>query len=166
MKTIVLPGYSLHNKDWALDVKKRLSFKQSVLVHEWTHWRLGGTLRPKHEIAGILKEIGRDKVNIVAKSVGTMVTMLILPQIAGKINKIILCGIPSVSEERKRLFAASLSGFDPKNIIVLQNTKDPFASHEEVKKFMRFVNPKIKVIEKSGSGHNYPYFEDFRKFLS
>ncbi len=165
MKTIVLPGYSLHNKDWALEIKKSLSFRQSVLVHEWQHWQLGGTLHSKHEIGKILKEIGREKINLIAKSVGTMVCMHLLSEIPEQINKIILCGIPSVSEERKKLFTFSLSGFSERDVVVFQNTKDPLASYEEVKKFMKDVNPKIKVIEKERSDHNYPYFAEFNEFI-
>jgi len=164
-KTIVLSGYSLHNKDWALEIKKSLSFRQSVLVHQWQHWKLGGALRPKYEIGKILKEIGRDKVNIIAKSVGTMIAMRVLSEIHDQIGKIILCGIPSVSEERKRLFTASLSDFPVENIICFQNTKDPFAAFVEVKNFMFKVDPEIKVVEKLRSDHNYPYSEDFQKFL-
>lgn len=166
MKTIVLPGYSLHNKDWALEIKKSLSFRQSVLVHEWQHWQLGGTLHPKYEIRKILKEINKDKVNIIAKSVGTMVAMNVLAEIPEQINKIILCGVPSVSEERKKLFTVSLSVFPEEDIVVFQNTKDPLAGFEEVKNFMKLVNPKIKVIEKLRSDHHYPYFEDFKEFLN
>ena len=165
MKTIVLPGYSLHNKDWAMEIKKSLSFRQSVLVHEWRHWKLGGALHPKYEIGKILKEIGRDKVNLIAKSVGTMVAMRVLSEIHDQIGKIILCGIPSVSEERKQLFATSLSAFPAENVVCFQNTKDPFAAFVEVKKFMSEVNSKIKVIKKPGSDHNYPYFEEFAGFL-
>lgn len=165
MKTIVLPGYSLHNKDWALEIKKSLSFRQSVLVHEWQHWQLGGTLHPKHEIGKILKEVGREKVNLIAKSVGTMVAMHLLAEIPELIKKIILCGIPSVSEERKNLFAAYLAGFPAKEILVFQNTKDPLASFSQVKDFMRDVNPKIKIIEKERSDHNYPYFAEFNEFI-
>lgn len=165
MKTIVLPGYSLHNKEWALEIKKRLSYKQAVLVHEWTHWRLGGTLRPKHEIELILKEIGWDKVNIIAKSVGTMVAMLILPQIAGKVGKIILCGIPSISAERLNLFQKALKDFRFENVICFQNSKDPFATYIEVKNFLAGISPKIEVVETPRNDHNYPYFEKFQQFL-
>lgn len=135
------------------------------MVHEWRHWKLGGALRPKYEIGKILKEIGRDKVNLIAKSVGTMIAMKVLSEIGGQIGKIILCGIPSVSEERKILFTASLSGFPPENVVCFQNTKDPFAAFIEVKKFMSEVNSKIKVVKKPGCDHNYPYFEDFAGFL-
>ena len=165
MKTIILPGYSMHNKDWALEIKNSLSFKQSVLVHEWRHWKLEGALRSKYEIGKILKEIARDEINLIAKSVGTMIAMKVLPEIDGRINKIILCGIPSVSEERKQLFTASLSAFPAENVICFQNIEDPFAAFDEVKKFMSEVNSKIKVIKKERSDHNYPYFEDFQLFL-
>lgn len=165
MKTIILPGFSIHNKDWALEIKKSLSFKQSVLVHEWQHWKLGGALHPKYEIGKILNEIGRDKVNVIAKSVGTMVCMHLLCEIPDQINKIILCGIPSVSEERNKLFTAYLADFPAKDIIVFQNTKDPLAGFEDVKDFMKDVNPKIKIIEKERSDHNYPYFAEFNEFI-
>lgn len=165
MKTIILPGYSLHNKDWALEIKKNLSSRQSVLVHQWQHWEKGGDLHPKYEIGKILKEIKKDKVNLIGKSVGTMIAMKVLAEIGDRVGKIILCGIPSVSEERKRLFTTSLSAFPVKNIICFQNTLDPFATFEEVRKFMKEVNPKIKVVEKPGNDHHYPYFEDFKEFV-
>lgn len=166
IKILVLPGFSIHNKDWALEIKKRLSFRQSVLIHEWQHWKLGGSLHSKNEIKQILKEIRKDEINVIAKSVGTMICMYLLNEVPNQISKIILCGIPSVSKDRKNLFITSLSDFDSKGIVVFQNTKDPFASYLEVKNFMKDVNSKIKVIEKERSDHNYPYFEDFKNFLS
>jgi len=165
MKTIILPGFSVHNKVWAEEVANKLN--NNAVVHNWLHWENGkSNLSLKEELRNIIKEIGGEKVNIIAKSVGTMVCMHLLAEIFDQINKIILCGIPSVSEERKNLFASSLSDFNPKNIIVFQNTKDPLASFSQVKDFIRNVNPKIKVIEKPRSDHSYPYFEDFKKFLN
>ena len=164
MKTIILPGFSVHNKVWAEKAADFLG--KEAFVHNWLHWENGKyNLNLKEELKNILKEIGDEKVNIIAKSVGTMVCMHLLKVIPNKMGKVILCGIPSVSEERKKLFATSLSGFNPINIIVFQNTKDPFAGFEEVKKFMQEVNSKIKVIEKERLDHNYPYFEDFKNYL-
>lgn len=157
METIVLPGYSLHNKDWAEEV--------GGTVHYWLHWTTGKGLSLKVESERILSEVGKEKVNFIAKSVGTGVLMHVLPEIKSQVNKMILCGIPSVSEERKKLFTTSLSGFPPENIICFQNTNDPFATFEEVKKFMSQVNPEIKVVEKPRSDHNYPYFDDFVSYL-
>jgi predicted alpha/beta hydrolase family esterase len=168
MRTIILPGYSLYNKEWAENIAKSLRHKaiSKVTVIEWEHWQSGGGIKIKKELEKIISEIGEEKqVNIIAKSVGTMVAMELLKIAKGKINKIILCGVPSVSEERKKLFRTALSDFPSKNIIVFQNTKDPFATFSEVRAFIDGINPEIIVIEKPASDHNYPYSTDFQEFL-
>lgn len=164
MKTIVLPGYSVHNKEWAEEVARNLGSKAQV--HYWRHWTEGGSLSLKYEVERIIEEIGKEKVDIIAKSVGTMISMEVLFKVPDFIQKIILCGIPTVSRERLELFRKALRHFPVLNIIIFQNSKDPFASFEEVKNFMKSVNPKIKVIEKPRSDHNYPYVKDFKDFLS
>ena len=164
MKTIILPGYSPRNKDWALEVKKNLSSTKDVLVHEWEHWQ-GGTMSVKKELERIISEAGNGDLNIVAKSVGTRVAMQLLLRKTNRLDKIILCGIPSVSEENAEVFRRALENFPAEKIIVFQNQKDPFATYEEVKEFMGKVNPEIKVIQKPASTHDYPYFPDFSAFL-
>lgn len=167
MVTFVLPGYSAKNKDWAEEIKSQLNLFHPVLIHYWKHWETGASnLSVKYEVGEIIKEIGKEDVNILAKSVGTMVAMHILLKIKKQVKKIILCGIPTVSEERKRLFQKALVGFPEDKIICFQNRKDPWATYNEVKEFMRQVNPKISVIEKPRGDHHYPYPEDFQKFLA
>lgn len=167
MKTIILPGYSLHNKEWAAEIAKNLELKTNnpVIVHQWRHWKSGGSLSLKYEIKKILEETADEKFNLIAKSVGTMVAMHLLPKIPEQIDKIILCGIPSVSEERLGLFQEALVNFPSGKIVIFQNIQDPFASFQEVKEFIQKVNLGIKVIEKPRSDHHYPYLEDFWKFL-
>jgi len=166
MKTIILPGYSPGNKDWAEAITGKINLGHKVIVHNWRHWQTGAkNLSPKKEVETILKEIGSHKVNILAKSVGTMVAMHILLKINNQVKKIILCGIPTVSEGRKGLFQKALVGFPEDKIICFQNRKDPWATYNEVKEFMRQVNPKISVIEKPRGDHHYPYSEDFQKFI-
>lgn len=82
-----------------------------------------------------------------------------------KVGKIILCGVPSVSEENTELFRRALEDFPAEKIIVFQNEKDPFATYEEVKEFMESVNPEIEVVKKPASTHDYPYSDDFETFL-
>ncbi len=167
LKTIILPGYSLHNKEWAEDVAKdlRLETKDEIIVHQWKHWS-EGNFSLKYEIGDILEQLGKEKINIVAKSVGTLVAMKLLTKMESQIIKVVLCGIPSTSDVRKSIFQKSLKGFPSENIICFQNTNDPFATYEEVKKFIKEIDPKIRVSEKPRSDHNYPYFEDFRIFLT
>lgn len=142
----------------------RLSTQEETFVHYWKHWT-GGSMSVKYEVEKILEEVGKDNVNIIAKSVGTMVAMHILQQILGQVKKIILCGIPSTSDERLRLFKKSLADFPTGNIVVFQNEKDPLGSFEEVKKFMAKVNSKVEIIKMPRSDHHYPYPEDFRTFF-
>lgn len=166
MRTIILPGYSPHNKNWAEEIKEKLNLGHEVMVHNWEHWQKGGSLSAKKEVLKILKEVGEDNVNIIAKSVGTFITILLIPRLKGQISKIILCGIPSVSDTRKEKFKEGLKDFNVGKIICFQNSRDPFATFAEVQTFLKEINPKIKVVEKERDDHNYPYPEDFQKFLA
>jgi predicted alpha/beta hydrolase family esterase len=166
MITIILPGYSPRNKDWAEDLAKTMKLGHKVSVHNWRHWGKGGSLSQKYESEKIIEELGEDSTNIIAKSVGTFVAALLIPSIKEKILKIILCGIPSVSEARKEKYKEALKNFPGENVICFQNNGDPFASYLEVKSFMTDVNPKIKVIKKERNDHHYPYSEEFGSFLN
>lgn len=165
--TLILPGYSIANKEWAKEVARRLESKeQTALVHYWEHWAKGGSFRLKSEIDNILAEVGnKELANIIAKSVGTLVAAQVVSRIPEKIGKVILCGIPSVSEERLKVFQKAFKNFHFENVIVFQNKGDPLCSFADVKKFMALVNPNVKVVSKPRSDHNYPYFEDFQEFF-
>ena len=163
MKTIILPGYSPRNKDWALKVKRNLPGK-NALAHDWEHWK-GGSMSVKKELERIIQEAGEGSLNIIAKSVGTRVAMHFLLRKTNKVEKIILCGIPTVSQENAELFRKALEGFPSEDLVVLQNSLDPFATFEEVKEFMQKVNSEIKVTQKQSSTHDYPYYPNFNAFL-
>ncbi|MFC1649750.1 hypothetical protein ACFL2C_03510 [Patescibacteria group bacterium] len=165
MKTIILPGYSLRNKDWALEIKKELK-DYDVVVHEWQHWTNGSMSLPR-ELVRIFKTIGKEKVNIIAKSVGTRVSMSIIAKAGNQINKLILCGIPTrgLSESAKNNYSP-LSEFPDNRVIIFQNINDPFAGYVDIKKFIASIKKKIQVVSKDRSDHNYHYFEDFEDFLS
>lgn len=151
----------MRNKEWGEEIAKELG----VELHYWKHWETGSSLSLRNELPKILEEIGDDDVNILAKSVGTMVAMHVLQVIPGQIKKIILCGIPSTSKERLKIFKKSLAGFPAENVIVFQNEKDPLGNYDEVKKFMAKVNPKIEVIKMDRGDHHYPFTVEFRKYL-
>ncbi len=167
MKTIILPGYSPHNRDWAIELKKDMDLGHEILMHEWRHWRQGSFSVPR-EIKSILIKVGKEKINLIAKSVGTRVAMHLVAKIPGQINKVILCGIPTKGESNtaKQTYSEGLASLSPTQVIVFQNTKDPFANYKDIEKFIHSINPKIKVVEKSRSDHNYPFSEDFEKFLT
>lgn len=166
MITFILPGYSLKNKDWALEVAKNLKLDHEIRPVLWDHWTDPEKgLKPAKKADEIIDVLLSDRTNIIAKSVGTFVAAFVLQKIPNRVEKVILCGIPSVSEKRLEIFKDVFKNFPPEKVICFQNTKDPLATFKEVKEFMSKVNPKIKVIEKPRSDHNYPYFEDFQNFL-
>lgn len=157
MKTIILPGFSPKNAEWARQAKGKLTVHGlQTTVHKWDHWE-GGSFNPSYEVKKIIKEIGNQKVNILAKSVGTAIANQVIGVIPKQINKIILCGIPSVEIEKY----ANFSNFPGDKVIDFQNENDPWVKYEDVKKMLKAINPKITVIKKDRSDHHYPYYQDF-----
>jgi hypothetical protein len=163
MKTIILPGFSINNKEWGIEALKHLD---TPVFYEWTHWEGEGKFDITTELKKLLPKARNHKVNILAKSIGTWVTVNLLREKGVSINKIILCGIPlhDLSEGELAEYS-SLIEIDPKNILVIQNLEDPHGSFHEVKNFVGKINPDIKLIEKDRSDHNYPYFYSFKEFF-
>ena len=152
MKTIILPGFSAHNKEWAEAVAEKLQVKHEVRPIFWEHWTdPKKSFNPQKKAQGVIDLIGDGYANLIAKSVGTLVVALVLKAIPQKIKKVILCGIPTISGERLKIFQEAFVHFPSENVLVFQNTRDPFASFAEVKEFMSKVNPKIKVIKKGSN---------------
>lgn len=167
MLTLILPGYSANNKLWAEEVAKNLKVGGIVRPLSWDHWEdETQTFKPKEKASLTIGLIAKGSANIIAKSVGTLVAAYIVEEIPEKIEKIILCGVPSVSEERLKIFKEAFSTFPSEKIICFQNEGDPFVKPDELKKFMGQVNSKIKVISKSRRDHHYPYYVEFNRFLS
>ncbi len=97
MKTLILPGISRSNKEWANEAKIELEAKGlDITTIDWEHWKIGDheNIFTTKDSQSVLTEIGTDQVNIIAKSYGTYVLVQILQQLGIQINKLILCGIP------------------------------------------------------------------------
>lgn len=168
MKTIILPGYSLSNKDWAKDIQGYLVNEgMEVFVHNWDHWITEKSMSIPTERQKISQEVDDQKVNFIAKSVGTRVLGIMLDDIIHNVNKIILCGIPTAGKGKNaQKNYESYSHFNPANLLVLQNESDPFAAFDKIANFMKFINPEIIVRKMPRSDHNYPFPQEFAEFLS
>lgn len=168
MKTIILPGYSLSNKDWAKDIQGYLTNEGiEAFVHNWEHWVTEKSMSIPTEREKILQEVDDQKVNFIAKSVGTRVLGIMLDDIIHNVNKIILCGIPTTGKGKNaQKNYESYSHVKPANLIVFQNENDPFASFVKTVNFMQFINPEISVKKMPRSDHSYPYPQEFTEFLS
>jgi predicted alpha/beta hydrolase family esterase len=169
MKTLILPGFSIHNKAWADQLSSEfIKNDMEATVVYWDHWKTG-QLKDFNEINEtdkIVDYIDKDTVNIVAKSIGTFITMKVLEKIPGNINKIVLCGIPvnDINDEMALKYN-SLKNFDSFNALVIQNDKDPHGSAEQIKQLVHNINSKIKLIVTPGDTHEYFYFDEIIKFV-
>jgi predicted alpha/beta hydrolase family esterase len=165
-KVIVLPGFSVKNKEWAYEVKQKLG--DDVEVVEWEHWRTGKDedFVADKELLKIENLVRNEKVYVVAKSVGTYVAMLLLKEEEDKIEKLILCGVAlnDFSDDEKEKFSV-LKSIDSDKLLVIQNDEDPHGSCEEVKKFVHGFSSNIKIVERKRNDHNYPYYSDFIAYL-
>lgn len=167
MSVIILPGYSLHNKEWAFKLREDLPSFQ-IEVHEWRHWNNPEkSFSVNQEIEKIINKIDGKKVNIIAKSVGTRVAMKLLSDHKEKVGKIVLCGIPTDGENKKtfEIYKKGLENIDQQKILIIQNKNDPFASFDDIKKFIGSINFKIRIIEKPRSDHEYPYPNEIMNFF-
>jgi predicted alpha/beta hydrolase family esterase len=167
MITFILPGFSPSNKSWVDETARKLKIDSEIRPVYWDHWMdTEKTLKPKAKAQDIVDIAMKEKINIIAKSVGTLVAAYVADLVPDQINKIILCGVPSTSERRLSILKDTLEKIQPDKLVVFQNTGDPLASFGEVRSFINKLNQEISVVEKPLHSHDYPYFEDFQKLLS
>lgn len=169
METIILPGFPPKNQQWAEETRAGLKSLGSVSVVYWEHWQTGQAEPDwiKKGTEKLLASLQGKQVNIIAKSIGTIMAMGILKMNPGAVNKIILCGIPvrDFVEGDEKTYQ-SLRGFPENNILCVQNNDDNHGSYQEAEKLIHTINPNIKVISKSRSDHEYPYVDEFLVFLA
>jgi hypothetical protein len=165
MQTVILPGYSPRNKEWADLVAKELKVDGIVRPILWDHWLdAAQTFLPKEKATLISRHARGESINIIAKSIGTLVASFIINQIPKQINKIIICGIPLIdlSLDEKVTLKKALLALQKDKVLLLQNEHDPHGSYNEVKDFL---GEDVNLVMKEASNHEYSYLEDFNKFF-
>ena len=168
MKIIILPGYSVKNFLWAQEVKNNLHDGSEIILHKWSHWQGNGNFSINNEISQIKNYFDKQtSINLIAKSIGTLVASHLINKNANLFNKVILCGIPlnDLSSKEIQNYQA-LSRINLNHIVCFQNENDPHGSFIQVQKLLSSINPQIKLVSKPGSTHDYPYYEEFENFLS
>jgi pimeloyl-ACP methyl ester carboxylesterase len=165
MQTVILPGYSPKNKEWADMVAETLTVEGQIRPVYWDHWLDAEQLfYPKEKATLIARHAKGDKINIVAHSIGTLVASYVVDAVPEQINKVILCGIPlhDISDEEKETIKNAVASLPKDKIVCYQNSLDSHGSFAEVK---TFLPEGIKLVQKESSEHRYPYFEEFNQFL-
>jgi predicted alpha/beta hydrolase family esterase len=168
MVTVVIPGFSVKNKKWAEAAAKEIKLDHVVRPILWSHWEDSEKkFDPEEKANDIIDVLLKDQVNIIAKSIGTLVAIFMIKKINTRIEKVILCGIPlnDIEEREKEEIRNALKAFPVEKIICFQNQDDPHGSYDQVKKFLSEISPDIKLVLKSGEDHEYPYYSEFQSFL-
>lgn len=166
MKTIILPGYSKRNKQWAEDVAQKMRLGHEIVVHNWRHWSEDKSLSFKYEIEKILKKVGSEKFNIISKSVGTRVALRLMAEVPERINKAVLTGLASTGNDMRKLLEKALPDFPIEMLLVIQNENDPYADYDGVEKLIHSIKPEVNVVKKESDQHHYPYPDEFERFLT
>ncbi len=168
MVTIILPGYSSHNKKWLEDTSANIPGNGEIRPIYWGHWTDKLIKFDPKVKAHLLDGIsGKRVVDIIAKSIGTLVASYLIQNSPEKIRKVILCGIPlnDINEENKEVIKNALRKISPENIICIQNSEDPHGGADSIKIFLSEFGNSIKVISKDRDDHEYFYQTDINKFL-
>lgn len=163
MRTIILPGYSPRNRDWAEGLVAEIPGAE---MHPWAHWDSGERMDPLSELAAIQARIGADTVNLLAKSVGCRLAARTILQAPGQIDRAIFCGIPNVVADSRADLAGAMARLSADRILVVQNQADPYAPFTAVQEMIAGIDPGVQVIEGDRDDHHYPFPEVFRAFLS
>jgi len=168
MTTLTLPGFYLKNKDWAEEIAGQLGDNIPTKILYYRHWETGNPrdFDLEHEVEKALRLIAAGQANVIAKSIGTLITMYILKKLPQQIERVILCGIPlnDFSAEDKKQFMV-LVNFPIEKILIFQNEQDPHGTYPQAKEFLGAINPQINIVSKPRDDHEYPYPEEFRNFL-
>lgn len=164
MQTLILPGFSVKNKNWVDEVSDSLKVDGIIRPIHWDHWDDETQKFDAKEKAMVIARHSRGvKLNIVAKSIGTLIASYIIQLIPDQIEKVIFCGIPikDLSENDLDMVKKTISQMKDK-IVVFQNDNDPHGSYEQIKNF----EIDFKLIKKPSYNHKYPYFEEFNSYLT
>ena len=168
MVTIILPGYSVSNKEWLEKTSEMINVAGEIRPVYWEHWTDSGNKFDAKEKARLIDGVaGMRVVNIIAKSIGTYVAGFIIQKNPEKINKVILNGIclNDLDEKEQEFLKSALKLISPEKIICFQNEEDPHGNFNQAKDFLYTVDPKIKIISEPRSDHEYPYQTEFNNFF-
>ncbi len=175
-KLIVLPGNSIRNKEWGEGVISHYQkwFPETYMQY-YDHWQSGGRLVNFEKELSRLGDVVSDSSSsssfvIVAKSLGSILTLVAVGKGIVKPEKCIFFGMPlemaadGVLKNNWEL----LEEFEVPTL-AFHNDADPTANFEFTKNTLKEHAPNINLIKRSGDNHNYDEFDEFdlevKKFL-
>jgi predicted alpha/beta-hydrolase family hydrolase len=161
MKLVILPGNSPDNKAWA-DLVEQTFAPNFASVHKqyYRHWTEGReVINFETELKVLSDAVKSDEPCVVmAKSAGTVLTMLAVSQNLIKPRRCFFFGCPFKWEPTQKIDLTEIVQTFPISTIVTQNTADHVATFAEVKAILA-NNPNFTVVEGHEAGHDYDNLE-------
>jgi hypothetical protein len=168
MKILILGGNSKRHYEWIRKLGAHLvAAGHEVILHDYRHWATGDEWADAdYELARLaeLMDGERDYI-IVAKSIGTVITVLGVKQGILHPMRCVLLGIPyngvvdqvpEFDEDLKLL----------PSTVVLQHEYDPYGSAEDIAKHLELAdNPAINLAAMPGNTHDYTDFALIERLL-
>src|SRR3989304_1510525 len=151
MVTIILPGFSVYNKEWLEETAKKIKVGGEIRPIYWEHWTDPNKEFDVREKGRLINNVAGIRVtDIIAKSIGTLTASYMILKSPEKINKVIFNGIPlnDLSESEKEVIKSALRLIPRKNFICFQNEADPHASFNQVNSFLSEIGEKINLVRK------------------
>jgi len=174
MHAIILPGNSKrYNKQGLIDTTKHLEdLFETTTAHYYKHWEGDSEdetspIDMEHEVNTLAEEVAnKDEFVIVAKSVGTVVTLKTISERGIKPKKCVFLGFPGVE------YAKSQGNFDKwikdYNVptLFIQQTNDPFYKFAELEIALDTLQLKdFNLIETAGDNHAYDNYEEIEDMV-
>lgn len=137
---------------------------------EWKHWETGNKddWDVEAETAKVAAAVTEKDLTIVAKSIGTLVTMNYIQKFASTLpKKVILLGLPlnDTYGEWQQLYLDVLKNNPNLDITILQNTTDPHGSYRQIVNFLKPLDRDIPIIETPRDDHQYPFYDNIYQLL-
>ncbi len=178
MNYVFLPGFSPHNEEEMNSIASYFGEQGApIFTHRWRHWDNQSVnfdisvevQRIIDELANLEVDLQQDGFVLIAKSIGTRVSMGLISKFHVKPSKLVLMGIPvnGLKEDSLEAYRQVLKAADFE-LFVLQNAQDPYGGVEEVRGFLRSVTDSMKVHLEivDAEGHSYDIPEKIYQLVS
>lgn len=172
MKIILFPGNSLNNKKWSEDFREYLLTQNyQVFNIEYDHWQKQGTEidinLELEKIRKLAQKIDSDYI-LIAKSIGSILSLIALQEKILNPSKIIILGFPLRLIKNQIITALDCTAEKLlKNVNVqtffFQNEHDPVTSYKSLQEYLNLINNlNFEIIMTDGDTHNY---NEFNKYI-
>lgn len=152
---LILGGNTSNNLDWIYKFTKEFKKNNKVKNIKYNHWNTNNLLDFEVETNKVINELKEFKeYSIIAKSVGSIITLKAIKNNLIKPKNLIILGLPLRYIERNEIDINELLNYakTKTHIIIIQQKDDPIGKYEEVTKL---ISKDIKVISIPGHYHIY-----------